>query len=172
MLNPRKKSDDLKGHSDRPTLHPGDKVPMSAGMKINPADVYQNLMMEKPVGELLSKSSLLTVQPADSVEKIVLLLQKKRQSSVLVVQHGQLLGIVSKRDLLHRTVGMETKLASLKALEVMTANPEIVKVSDPLAFAVNKMAMGGFRHLPVISEDGEPIGILSIQDVLSCLAQL
>ncbi len=160
--------DAAKGH----VFHPGDKVPMSAGAQRSPSDEYQNIMMEKPVSEILSKKSFLHVLPSDSVEKIVQILQKEKQSAMLVIQHERLMGIVSKRDLLRRTAGNETKLSGIKALDVMTANPEIVKAADPLSFAVNKMAMGGFRHLPVLSEEGEPIGIISIQDVLSFLAQL
>jgi CBS domain-containing protein len=162
-------SESVKDHH---VFHPGDKVPMSAGVQKVPADEYQNIMMEKPVSELVSKKSFLRVLPSDSVEKVVQILQKEKQSAVLVIQHERLMGIVSKRDLLRRTAGSETKLAHVKALEVMTANPEVVKSTDPLSFAVNKMAMGGFRHLPVLSEEGEPIGIISIQDVLSFLAQL
>lgn len=168
----QRKKDEAQEKKEEQVIHPGDKVSMSAGVQKVAADVYQSVMMEKQMGELVNKKSLLVVSPSDSVEKIVQLLQKEKQSAVLVVQHEQLLGIVSKRDLLRRTVGVETKLSGLKALEVMTANPEIVKAADPLAFAVSKMAMGGFRHLPVLSDDGDPIGIISIQDVLSCLAQL
>jgi len=153
-------------------FHPGDKVPMSAGTHRGPSDEYQNVMMEKQVCEILNKNSFLHVLPADTVEKVVQVLQKHKLSALLVIQHDRLLGIVSKRDLLRRTAGHETKLSALKALDVMTANPEIVKANDPLSFAVNKMAMGGFRHLPVISEEGNPIGIISIQDVLSFLAQI
>ena len=171
MVLHRKPSD---GHPDDDphVFHPGDKVPMSAGAQRSHVDEYQNVMMEKPVGEVLSKNSFLHVLPSDSVEKIVVILQKEKQSSLLVIQHDRLLGIVSKRDLLRRTAGSETKLSHLKALDVMTANPEIVKAADPLSFAVNKMAMGGFRHLPVLSEEGNPIGVISIQDVLSYLSQL
>ncbi len=171
MIAPRKHGDHHDGQSGH-VFHPGDKVPMSAGAQRIPADEYQNVMMEKPVAEVLSKNSFLHVLPTDTVEKIVLILQKEKQSAVLVIQHEQLLGIVSKRDLLRRTAGSELKLSHLKALDVMTANPEIVRATDPLAFAVNKMAMGGFRHLPVLSEEGNPIGIISIQDVLSYLAQI
>jgi len=168
----QRKKDEAQEKKEERVIYPGDKVSMSAGVQKTAPDVYQSVMMEKQVGELVSKKSLLIVLPSDPVEKIVQLLQREKQSAVLVVQHEQLLGIVSKRDLLRRTAGMETKLFGLKALEVMTANPEIVKAADPLAFAVSKMAMGGFRHLPVLSDEGEPIGIISIQDVLSCLAPL
>lgn len=168
----QRKIDPNQPAKEEKIVYPGDKVSMSAGAQRIAGDVYQNVMMEKLAGELVNKKSLLIVLPSDSVEKVVLLLQKEKQSAVLVVQHDQLLGIVSKRDLLRRTAGMETKLMNIKALEVMTANPEIVRAADPLAFAVSKMAMGGFRHLPVLSDEGDPIGIISIQDVLSCLAQL
>ncbi|HCM41740.1 MAG TPA: hypothetical protein DIS66_00290, partial [Candidatus Omnitrophica bacterium] len=136
----QRKKDDPQEKKEERVIHPGDKVSMSAGAQKTAPDVYQSIMMEKQVGELVNKKSLLIVLPSDSVEKIVQLLQKEKQSAVLVVQHEQLLGIVSKRDLLRRTAGMETKLSGLKALEVMTANPEIVKAADPLAFAVSKMA--------------------------------
>ncbi len=168
----QRKTDPTQPAKEEKIVYPGDKVPMSAGAQRVAGDVYQKVMMEKLAGELVNKNSLLIVLPSDSVEKIVQLLQKEKQSAVLVVQHEQLLGIVSKRDLLRRTAGMETKLMNIKALEVMTANPEIVRATDPLAFAVSKMAMGGFRHLPVLSDEGDPIGIISIQDVLSCLSQL
>lgn len=171
MIFPRK-HEDFPETNEGPIFHPGDKVPMSAGAKRVLADEYQNVMMEKPVHEVVSKSSFLQVLPSDSVEKVVQILQKTKQGALLVIQHDRLLGIISKRDLLRRTVGNETKLSHLKALDVMTANPEIVKAFEPLSFAVNKMAMGGFRHLPVLSEEGDPIGIISIQDVLSYLAQL
>ncbi len=167
----RKQTESHDSHAGH-VFHPGDKVPMSAGANRTPGDEYQNVMMEKQVCEILNKKTFLHVLPSDTVEKIVQILQKEKRSALLVIQHDRLMGIVSKRDLLRRTAGSETKLSSLKALDVMTANPEIVKATDPLSFAVNKMAMGGFRHLPVISEEGDPIGVISIQDVLSFLAQI
>ena len=51
----------------------------------------------------------------------------------------------------------------------MTPNPEYVKMEDPLAFAVNKMSVGGYRHVPVLSDGGTPVSIVAIRDVLSYL---
>ena len=50
---------------------------MSAGAQRSHVDEYQNVMMEKPVAEVLSKNSFLHVLPSDSVEKIVVILQKE-----------------------------------------------------------------------------------------------
>ncbi len=51
----------------------------------------------------------------------------------------------------------------------MTPNPEFVRGDDPIAYVVNKMAMGNFRHVPVLSADGRPLSIATIRDVLKRL---
>jgi len=47
----------------------------------------------------------------------------------------------------------------------MTPHPETVGPADPLAFALGKMAGGGYRHLPVV-KDGQPVGVISVRDIL------
>ena len=54
----------------------------------------------------------------------------------------------------------------------MTVNPESVKGEDPIAYVVNKMGMGGYRHVPVLREDGTPLSIVSIQDVFRYISRL
>ena len=60
-------------------------------------------------------------------------------------------------------------LASIKAKDIMTVNPEYVIPESPIAFVVNKMSMGGFRHVPVMNPDGTPLSIIAIKDVLNYL---
>jgi CBS domain-containing protein len=49
--------------------------------------------------------------------------------------------------------------------EFMTANPETVEADARIAFALHKMDIGGYRHMPVVSE-GRVVGVISIRDVL------
>ena len=83
----------------------------------------------------------------------------------------KLVSIISNRDLLKRVVGKYQDLSKVKAEAVMTSNPEYVKGEDPIAYAVNKMAVGGYRHLPVLRADGTPLSIIMIKDVLSYLSR-
>jgi len=53
----------------------------------------------------------------------------------------------------------------------MTANPETVSTSDTLAFAIHKMDVGGYRHLPVIHH-GAPVGVVSVRDMLRHITRL
>jgi CBS domain-containing protein len=53
----------------------------------------------------------------------------------------------------------------------MTPSPETLTDEDSLAYAVNKMSVGGYRHIPLL-RDGRAVGIISIRDVLGYLSRL
>ncbi len=54
--------------------------------------------------------------------------------------------------------------------ELMTPDPVAMRHDDPIAVAINKMAVGGFRHIPII-EDGRPTGVVAARDVFRHIAQ-
>lgn len=134
-------------------------------------DKLQRILMTSPISELLTGRDLLVASPKDSVLRVVKVLQDKQKSCVLVYKKKKLVGILSNRDLLRRVAGKFEDLAAVKVEEVMTPNPEVVRPDDPIAYVVNKMAMGGFRNVPVLQPDGNPISIISIKDVLRYLSR-
>ena len=48
----------------------------------------------------------------------------------------------------------------------MTSPVETLELDDRVAFALHKMDLGGYRHLPVLSE-GRVTGIISVRDILN-----
>jgi CBS domain-containing protein len=53
----------------------------------------------------------------------------------------------------------------------LTAHPETLGPDDGVAFALNRMVVQGYRHIPIV--DGEnPLGILSVRDVVRHLVSL
>jgi len=133
-------------------------------------DRYQNALMTAPVSEMTTGQDLLVAMPNDSVAKIVATFQSQSKSCVLIYDKKKLVGIFSNRDLIRKVAGIEEDLSKIKVKDVMTVNPETVGLNDPISFVVNKMAMGGFRHVPVIAADGSPISIMTIHDVMHYLA--
>ena len=89
---------------------------------------------------------------------------------MLVYKKKKMVGILSNRDLLLRVAETNRDLDKLKVEDVMTRNPGWVHPEDPIAFAVNKMSVGGYRHVPVLNADGTPVSILLIRDVLRYLS--
>jgi hypothetical protein len=83
---------------------------------------------------------------------------------------GWLLGIISERDLLLKVAGHDEALAA-PASAYMTADPETVRGSDTLAFALHKMDCGGYRHLVVLRE-GQPPDMISVRDMILHITRL
>ena len=52
----------------------------------------------------------------------------------------------------------------------MTENPEVLSPEDPLAYALNKMHIGGFRHVPIVNDSMCPVGLISISNIISTIA--
>ncbi|MER3520780.1 MAG: CBS domain-containing protein, partial [Acidimicrobiia bacterium] len=53
----------------------------------------------------------------------------------------------------------------------MTPDPVTVSLASSIKDAIEKLREGGFRHLPVVDEDGKPSGLLSIRDILAEIAE-
>jgi len=54
----------------------------------------------------------------------------------------------------------------------MTPSPETLRTKDPVAYALNKMSVGGFRHVPLVDDAGRPVGIVSAGDLVDFLVEL
>jgi CBS domain-containing protein len=84
---------------------------------------------------------------------------------------GKLLGIFSERDLLTKIAGQHEPFSDLPLSQFMTPDPETVRATDTLAFALHKMDSGGYRHIPVVT--GEQVtGIISVRDMLRHITRL
>ncbi len=81
----------------------------------------------------------------------------------------RLIGILTERDFLTK---MPVNGTNGSVGDYMTRDPETVAATDPLAFALRKMDVGGYRHLPIVSASGVPEGMISVRDVLKHITKL
>ena len=112
----------------------------------------------------------IVVERRTSVLDAARLMQKEHVGCVLVVKKGKLDGIFTERDILMKVVGSGMDFARTKVEEVMTPNPETLQPDDVLAYALNYMRVGGYRHVPVVDEEQRPVGVVSIKNVVDYLA--
>jgi CBS domain-containing protein len=100
------------------------------------------------------------------------LMADKEIGALLVTDDRQrLAGILTERDYLMKVVGVIADYQRQPLQPVMTPDPETVGADDSVAYALQKMDVGGYRHLPVIDQ-GRPVGIISVRDVIRHITRL
>lgn len=112
----------------------------------------------------------IVVERGTSIAVAAKLMQKEHVGCVLVVEKGKLDGIFTERDILMKVVGSGKDFSKTKVEEVMTSDPETLQPDDILAYALNYMRVGGYRHVPVVDERQRPVGVISVKNVVDYLA--
>ena len=82
-----------------------------------------------------------------------------------VLRNGELVGIVSERDVMNRVVAVGRMPGTTMVSEVMTANPRAIDVGESVEECLFLMKEFGFRHLPIVSGK-ELKGLVSLRDLL------
>jgi CBS domain-containing protein len=108
---------------------------------------------------------LIHVRSGDMVVEALQQMRDHRVRSVLVIDDGLLVGIVTQGDCAIKVLlpGLDAKQTPVA--QVMTRNPVTVRPDDRLERCMAMMAARGFRHLPVM-DAGKIVGVISIGDVV------
>ncbi len=129
--------------------------------------VEQNLLRDRLLS--LGPRAPKMVPPDATVCEVLELLTQEKIGCVLVMQEDQLLGIFSERDALLKLGPDVAQHAYTSISEFMTPSVETLEVDDSIVFALHKMDLGGFRHIPIY-RDGQVSGIISVRDILRYIA--
>ena len=122
--------------------------------------------------ERLTLRSVFAVTPATTVTQAVRGMSDQQAGCALVTDAaGKLVGIFTERDFLTRVVAAGMRADATAIERVMSPAPRTVAPHDSVYDAVEAMASGNFRHLPVVRSDGTPVGVLSVKDVMRYLVE-
>jgi len=106
-----------------------------------------------------------------SLREIVREMRDRRASCALLTRKDRLAGIFTERDVVTRVTGVHGVLDGPVA-EVMTSDPEHIRRGDRLSKAVRLMRRRGYRHVPVVNDDGKVLGCVRHEDVVDYLAEV
>jgi CBS domain-containing protein len=127
-----------------------------------------------PMARSIHKESIATLAPRRPVtvspdmktgDVLRLLVDKMVGCAVVVDDQQKPVGIFSERDALLRLNTAAAALGDRPISEFMTPGPETLELDDKIAYAIHKMDLGGFRHVP-ITRDGMVEGVISVRDIL------
>jgi len=110
-------------------------------------------------------TSVISIPPATSVMDALKIMAEKNIGSIVVMENGHYLGIVTERDY-SRKVALKGKHSiATTVAEIMSADLPFVSPNDTIDYCMNLMSDKNIRYLPVFDND-QLSGVVSISDVV------
>ena len=110
-------------------------------------------------------ANVVTVRPQQSLRDAALLLAEHNIGALVAVNEaGEIVGIISERDIIRAAARLDEAL-SRPVSEIMTKGVIVGLPNDDLIAVANAMTEKRFRHLPIV-ERGEMVGIISMGDIV------
>ncbi len=156
---------------------PGSEVCADCGQTLTdverlvPASEVERSLLKDRLDVLEPSKPVVSVAPDVPVRDVINLLAARSIGCVLIVNEGRVVGIFSERDALCKVGTRGGELGDRPVSEFMTSEPQTLDPKAKVAFAVHRMDLGSYRHVPIIGEDGQPAGIVSVRDILRYLTE-
>ena len=110
---------------------------------------------------------IVTIRPDTTVAEAARLLSERRIGAVVVSSDGRKAeGILSERDIVSELGRSGAEVLERTASEMMTRKVNTCVCADDALEVLERMTQGRFRHLPVVNDKGEMLGVVSIGDVV------
>jgi len=122
--------------------------------------------LHKTIFEIGWSRTVPRLAETDTAWQALDLMRSEAHDCVLVLKGDKLAGIFTSRDFLDRIAAVRADPAALVLGDVMTATPRTLRPRDPVAFAINWMAVEGFRNVPIVDDAGAVLGVLTVWDVM------
>lgn len=151
---------------------PGDDMCANCGADLwnadtpQPATAFRGALLGMHLDDLGAPAPQL-MDAGTGVEEAIARMQSDGVDCLLVTEGGALVGIFTDRDAILKLAGRSPDGLTLG--DVMTRDPVILRSGDAVAVAIHKMAVGGFRHVPIV-DGGVATGVVSARDVFRHLA--
>lgn len=139
-----------------------------------PRRSFDAALLKEPLTIVPSRPPI-AFSPEQSVKDGMLAMQQRHRGCILITQDGtlrsSLVGIFTERDVLLRVINSGRNPAGVALGELMTPDPETLPFDARIAWALNMMAVGGYRHLPITDRQGWPTAVLAVRDIVEFLVE-
>ena len=106
-----------------------------------------------------------------SIQSVIESMQTTHSSCILLINNNNnITGIFTERDVVTKIVSRNVDIENEKICDYMTNNPETLQPDDSIAFTLNKMTDGGYRHIPIVHSKSKDIFIISMQDIINSIS--
>jgi len=121
--------------------------------------------MEMKVGDVMTRG-VITAKASDTVQHVAEIMKENDISSVMVIEKGDGVGIVTERDILIKIVAESKDPRKVKLEDIMTSPLITIKPGSDIEEAARIMRDRDIRRLIVADKNGKVIGILTEFDIV------
>jgi len=121
------------------------------------------LALDMPAGRIARP--IITIDEDASVIDASKMMVESNRGSVVVVSHGETVGILTERDVLKRVVAKSLDPRTTKVKLVMTSPPVTMEKDRPLREAIDFMNRKGVRRM-LLTEKGRIVGVFTLRDIV------
>ena len=104
------------------------------------------------------------------ISEVIEKMKAARRGCVLIERDGQLHGLLSEKDVVVKVVDKELP-GTTPVSEIMVTRLETLCLEDTVGTAIEVMARGGYRHVPLVDADRKILGMMSARDIVSYIVE-
>jgi CBS domain-containing protein len=135
-------------------------------------ELFETHALRSPIKDLPQLHPVVGVDPDTSIRDTINEMVSKRVGCVLVIEDGALVGVFSERDVLSKVVADNIDMDATSVSQLMTPGPETLPEESELVYALHKMTIGGYRHVPLLDASGTPVAVVSMRDIVDYIVSL
>lgn len=129
-------------------------------------------ILHRPIRQVATMKPAVCIAPDASVRAAIEQMNQHGVGCVLVTRDTRLLGIFTERDVVTKVVAAKLDIDRTHVDAVMSHDPVALSPDDRIAYALNKMSMGGYRRIPLVDDAGRVLGVVTMRNVVDYLVEL
>ena len=123
--------------------------------------------MKMTIRQLLDEKGyvIYSIGPEEMIFDAIKMMSEEGIGALVVIENGNLVGIISERDYTHKVILQNRSSLTTPVKDIMTRKVLYMTPEQPVDECMVLMSKHRIRHMPIMDQ-GKPIGVLSIKDVL------
>ena len=126
------------------------------------------ILKEKKIYQIINPR-LVKASPSISIRSAIELMQQNRSGYVVIADGKKVVGLLTETEVVRKILG-ETINWEAPASEFMLADPVVLNPKDSVGEAIDQMAAHNLYHLPLVNEQAELVGVISVRTLIRFLA--
>lgn len=129
----------------------------------------ERLLKEKKISEVINPR-LIQAPPDISVERAVEFMRENQSAYIVVAEGKKVVGMFTETDVTQKILGQDVDWKK-PIRDFMTKDPAVLKPEDTVGRAVDVMAEHNCYHIPLVNDQKELTGVLSVRTLVRFLAE-